>query len=70
MLIDQLWAGDYTDLRKFLYMSVASFSGHGPIAGAAYRAGKAGAQAAAQSERRSAIWRTGEAGREAHVLVI
>jgi hypothetical protein len=32
-------------------MSVASFSGHGPIAGATYRGGKAGAQAAAQSER-------------------
>ena len=41
----------YTDLRKFLYMSVASISGHGPIAGTTYRADKAGAQAAAQSER-------------------
>src|SRR6266850_8385787 len=41
----------YTDLRKFLYMSVASISGHGPIAGTTYRADKAGAQATAQSER-------------------
>ncbi len=41
----------YTDLRKFLLMSVASFSGHGPIAGTAYRADEAGAQATAQSER-------------------
>ena len=40
-----------TDLRKFLFMSVAFFSGHGPIAGTTYRAGKAGAQAVAQSER-------------------
>jgi hypothetical protein len=41
----------YTDLRKFLLMSVASFLGHGPIAGTAYRTDEAGAQATAQSER-------------------
>ena len=40
---------DYTDLRKFLDTSVSSISGH--IAGASYRAGEAGAQATAQSER-------------------
>ena len=40
-----------TDLRKFLLMSVASFLGHGPIAGTAYRTDEAGAQATAQSER-------------------
>ena len=40
-----------TDLRKFLCMSVVSFSSHGTIAGGTYRAGKAGAQATAQSER-------------------
>jgi hypothetical protein len=39
----------YTDLRKFLDTSVSSISGH--IAGASYRAGEAGAQATAQSER-------------------
>src|ERR1700736_502981 len=38
-----------TDLRKFLDTSVSSISGH--IAGASYRAGEAGAQATAQSER-------------------
>src|ERR1700674_4006839 len=41
----------YTDLRKFLLMSVAFFLGHGPIAGTAYRTDEAGAQATAQSER-------------------
>src|SRR6516162_4674236 len=46
------WAvAPYTDLRKFLCMSVVSFSSHGTIAGGTYRAGKAGAQATAQSER-------------------
>ena len=45
----------YMDLRKFLYMSVASFSGHGPIAGTTYRADEAGAQATAQSER-TRLW--------------
>jgi len=39
----------YTDLRKFLDTSVSSISGH--IAGASYRAGEAGAQPTAQSER-------------------
>ena len=38
-----------TDLRKFLDTSVSSISGH--IPGASYRAGEAGAQATAQSER-------------------
>jgi 2-keto-3-deoxy-L-rhamnonate aldolase RhmA len=41
--------GAHTDLRKFLDTSVSSISGH--IAGASYRAGEAGAQATAQSER-------------------
>jgi hypothetical protein len=40
---------NYTDLRKFPDSSVPSISGH--IEGAPYRAGKAGAQATAQSER-------------------
>ena len=42
-------ASTNTDLRKFLDTSVSSISGH--IAGASYRAGEAGAQATAQSER-------------------
>src|ERR1700722_11851960 len=41
----------YTDLRKFLDTSVPSISSHGSPAGTIYRAGKAGAQAMAQSER-------------------
>jgi DNA-3-methyladenine glycosylase len=41
----------YTDLRKFLDTSVPSTSSHGSPAGTIYRAGKAGAQAMAQSER-------------------
>ena len=41
--------GGNTDLHKFLDTSVSSISGH--IAGASYRAGEAGAQATAQSER-------------------
>ena len=40
-----------TDLRKFLDTSVPSTSSHGSPAGTIYRAGKAGAQAMAQSER-------------------
>ena len=40
-----------TDLRKFLDTSVPSISSHGSPAGTIYRAGKAGAQAMAQSER-------------------
>src|SRR5690242_12220806 len=40
-----------TDLRKFLDTSVPSISSHGSQAGTIYRAGKAGAQAMAQSER-------------------
>jgi Asp-tRNA(Asn)/Glu-tRNA(Gln) amidotransferase A subunit family amidase len=43
--------GLYTDLRKFLDTSVPSTSSHGSPAGTIYRAGKAGAQAMAQSER-------------------
>ena len=43
------WISNNTDLRKFLDTSVSSISGH--IAGASYRAGEAGAQATAQSER-------------------
>src|SRR5216683_1318610 len=42
---------NYTDLRRFLDTSVPSISGHGSIAGTTYRAGDAGAQATAQSER-------------------
>jgi len=42
---------DNTDLRKFLDTSVPSTSSHGSPAGTIYRAGKAGAQAMAQSER-------------------
>src|SRR5207244_3685132 len=41
----------YTDLRKFLDTRVFFISGHGSIAGTTYRAGEAGAQATAQSER-------------------
>src|SRR5260370_23405314 len=40
-----------TDLRKFLDTSVPFISSHGSLAGTIYRAGKAGAQATAHSER-------------------
>ena len=46
-----LFDGCNTDLRKFLDTSVPSISSHGSQAGTIYRAGKAGAQAMAQSER-------------------
>jgi len=45
------YAVSNSDLRKFLDTSVPSISSHGSPAGTIYRAGKAGAQAMAQSER-------------------
>src|SRR5271163_1244906 len=41
----------YTDPRKFPDMSALSIASYGSIAGTSYKAGKAGAQATAQSER-------------------
>ena len=40
-----------TDPRKFPDMSALSIASYGSIAGTTYKAGKAGAQATAQSER-------------------
>src|SRR5271156_4573292 len=44
-------APTYTDPRKFPDMSALSIASYGSIAGTTYKAGKAGAQATAQSER-------------------
>ena len=41
----------YTDSRKLPDMSALSIASYGSIAGTTYRAGEAGAQATAQSER-------------------